>query len=130
MQMVRSAAMGRTLEAPAAGPADIFCPRYHHAIELIGRRWTGAVLRVLIAGPRRFNELLAAVPGLSDRLLSERLRELEAEELVVRHVVPGPPVKVEYELTPRGHELEPAVRAIGAWAEKWLPLPAGSELEV
>jgi DNA-binding HxlR family transcriptional regulator len=100
-----------------------FCPRYHHAMELIGRRWTGAILRVLINGPQRFNALLAEVPGLSDRLLSERLRELEAEGLVVRHVLPGPPVRVEYELTERGHDLEQVIRAISAWAEKWLPLP-------
>lgn len=100
-----------------------FCPRYHHAMELIGRRWTGAILRVLINGPQRFNALLAEVPGLSDRLLSERLRELEAEGLVARHVLPGPPVRVEYELTERGHDLEQVIRAISTWAEKWLPLP-------
>lgn len=102
-------------------PLPGFCPRYHHAVELIGRRWSGAILRVLISGPRRFHELLAAVPGLSDRLLSERLRELEAEGLVIRRVLPGPPVKVQYELTEAGHDLEVAVRAIAAWAEKWLP---------
>lgn len=100
-----------------------FCPRYHHAMELIGRRWTGAILRVLINGPHRFNELLRTVPGLSDRLLSERLSELEAEGLVLRQVLPGPPVRVEYSLSERGHDLEQVIRAIAAWAEKWLPLP-------
>ena len=98
-----------------------FCPRFHHAVELVGRRWTGAIVRALIAGPRRFNELLATVPGLSDRLLSERLRELEAENLVRRMVDPGPPVAVRYELTCAGHELEPAMTALGRWAEKWIP---------
>lgn len=102
-----------------------FCPRYHHAMELIGRRWTGAILRVLINGPQRFNALLAEVPGLSDRLLSERLRELETEGLVVRHVLPGPPVRVEYELTERGQDLEQVIRSISSWAEKWLPPPQG-----
>lgn len=100
-----------------------FCPRYHQAMELIGRRWTGAILRVLINSPHRFSELLATIPGLSDRLLSERLRELEAEGLVIRHVLPGPPVRVEYSLTERGHDLEEVIRAISAWAEKWLPVP-------
>ena len=100
-----------------------FCPRYHQAMELIGRRWTGAILRVLINGPHRFSELLATIPGLSDRLLSERLRELEAERLVTRHVLPGPPVRVEYSLTERGHDLEQVIRAISTWAEKWLPAP-------
>ena len=103
-----------------------FCPRYHHAMELIGRRWTGAILRVLINGPQRFNALLTEVPGLSDRLLSERLRELEAEGLVARHVLPGPPVRVEYELTERGQDLDRVIRAISAWAEKWLPPPQHS----
>jgi DNA-binding HxlR family transcriptional regulator len=97
-----------------------FCPRFHRAVELIGRRWTGAVIRALVGGPLRFNELLATVPGLSDRLLSERLRELEREHIVHREVSPGPPVRVEYGLTERGAELEPAIRAIAAWAERWI----------
>jgi DNA-binding HxlR family transcriptional regulator len=110
----------------AAGPTSplgAFCPRYHRAIELIGRRWSGAILRVLLPGPRRFNEILAAVPSLSDRLLSERLRELEAEGVVERHVEPGPPVRVAYRLTAMGQELEPVIRDIAGWAEKWLPAP-------
>lgn len=115
------------LQTLTASDADVphlseFCPRYHHAMELIGRRWTGAILRVLINGPHRFNELLATVPGLSDRLLSERLRELEAEGLVVRHVLAGPPVRVEYSLSERGNDLQQVIRAIATWAEKWLPL--------
>lgn len=80
-------------------------------------------MRVLIEGPRRFNELLVAVPGLSDRLLSERLRELESQGLVSRRVLTGPPIKVEYELTESGRDLEAAVKAIGTWAEKWIPAP-------
>jgi DNA-binding HxlR family transcriptional regulator len=104
-------------------PMSAYCPRFHHAVELIGRRWTGPVIRVLIGGPRRFNELLATVPGLSDRLLTERLKELEVEGLVVRRVLPGPPVGVEYELTPQGHELEPVMCDLATWAEKWLPGP-------
>ena len=100
-----------------------FCPRFHQAVELIGKRWTGAILRLLFTGPHRFNEVLAGVPGLSDRLLSERLRELEAEELVVRHVFTGPPIRSEYELTERGRDLEPVIRDISTWAEKWIELP-------
>ncbi|MEA2683980.1 MAG: hypothetical protein QOK05_2308 [Chloroflexota bacterium] len=113
--------------AVEAGPQPAitaFCPRYHVAVELIGKRWSGAILRVLFTGPHRFNEILAGVPGLSDRLLSERLRELEAEELVVRHVFAGPPIRSEYELTERGRDLETVIRDIAAWAEKWLDLPA------
>lgn len=103
------------------------CPRYHRAIELVGKRWTGAIIRVLLGGPRRFNELLAAVPGVSDRLLTERLRELESEGLISRRVEPGSPVKVVYELTCAGHELQEPLIALGHWAEKWLALEPGGE---
>jgi DNA-binding HxlR family transcriptional regulator len=97
-----------------------FCPRFHRAVELIGRRWTGAILRALMGGPQRFNELLAIVPNLSDRLLSERLRELEAEGLVRREVASGPPVSVHYELTSSGRALQPVMDGLGAWAERFI----------
>src|SRR5437867_1651716 len=84
-----------------------FCPRFHHAVELIGRRWSGAILNAMLPGSQCFNELLATVPGLSDRLLTERLRELEVEGLVRRSVIPGPPVRVSYEMTEAGKDLEP-----------------------
>ncbi|MBC5824819.1 MAG: helix-turn-helix transcriptional regulator [Candidatus Eremiobacteraeota bacterium] len=107
-------------QGTSKGRLSGFCPRFHHAVELVGRRWTGAILRALIAGPRRFNELLHTVPGLSDRLLSERLRELEAEGLLGRSVAAGPPVSVHYELTKAGHSLEPVIEAISEWAERWI----------
>jgi len=97
------------------------CPRYHRAIELIGRRWTGAVIRVLLSGPRRFNEILANIPGISDRLLTERLRELEQAEIVHRDVETGSPVRVTYALTTMGRDLEGPLGEIGRWAEQWLP---------
>ncbi|MFY9553972.1 MAG: helix-turn-helix domain-containing protein [Blastocatellia bacterium] len=99
-----------------------FCPRFHHAVELIGRRWSGAILNAMLPGPQCFNELLAIVPGLSDRLLTERLRELEAEGLVLRRVLPGPPVRVSYEMTEAGKDLEPVIRALGKWAERWVKI--------
>lgn len=99
------------------------CPRYHHAVELIGKRWTGAIVRTLMPGPRRFNELLAGIPGISDRLLTERLRELEAENIVRREVRPESPVRVIYELTQSGRELAPALDEIARWAERWIDLP-------
>jgi len=100
------------------------CPRFHRAVELIGRRWTGAIVRLLLTGPHRFNELLAAIPGISDRLLTERLRELEHEELIVRRVEPGSPVKVIYELTCAGAELKETLDALGRWAERWIGISA------
>lgn len=99
------------------------CWQYHEAIEFIGRRWMGAILFVLMRGPHRFNELLAAIPGISDRLLTQRLRELEEQGLVVRHVVASSPVRVEYELTEAGRDLEEVVLAILNWGYKWLPAP-------
>ena len=96
------------------------CPLYHEAVELVGRRWTGAILRVMMDGPMRFSEIAQAVPELSDRLLSERMKELEARGIVERSVLPGPPVRVEYELSTMGHELEPALAEIQRWANRWL----------
>jgi DNA-binding HxlR family transcriptional regulator len=97
------------------------CAQFQRAIEFIGRRWNGAILFALLNGPCRFNELLAKVPNLSDRLLTERLRELEAAGLLTRAVHPGPPVRVVYELTQAGHDLSDIVHGIMAWAHKWMP---------
>jgi len=102
-----------------------FCPRFHRAIELVGRRWTGAIIRILLGGPRRFSEIAAGVPGLSDRLLAERLRELEAEGVLERVVDTGTPVRVEYELTKAGAELDATIRALATWAERWVDPPVG-----
>lgn len=96
------------------------CSRFHHAVELIGKRWTGAIISSMLTRPLCFNEFLSAVPGLSDRLLTERLRELEGEGLVRRTVIAGPPVRVSYELTESGADLEPAIEALGKWAERWV----------
>lgn len=93
------------------------CAHYHRAVELIGKRWTGAILFVLLEnGPMRFSEIGHSIPDLSDRLLSERMKELEAEGIVRRTVGDGSPVKVEYALTGKGEGLEPAVRALKVWA--------------
>jgi DNA-binding HxlR family transcriptional regulator len=101
------------------------CAKFHHAVELIGGRWTGALIHLLMNGRLRFAELRTAVPEISDRMLSERLRELETEGIVERIVVPDTPVRVEYELTEKGHALEQALAAVGKWAERWVtdPLP-------
>jgi len=95
------------------------CPHFHAAIELIGKRWTGAILCALTEGPLRFGELARAVPGLSDRLLSQRLRELEDEGLVERMVESATPVRVTYSLTRKGAELRPAIGELKQWARRW-----------
>jgi DNA-binding HxlR family transcriptional regulator len=99
--------------------ANSVCPHFHAAIELIGRRWTGAILIALTDGPLRFGELGKTVPGLSDRLLSQRLRELEEEGLVERTVEPDAPVRVSYALTKKGAELRPAINEVRDWARRW-----------
>ena len=96
------------------------CPLYHQAAELIGRRWTAAIVRALADGAVRFVDLRGAVPGVSDRMLSERLKELEAEGLVVRQVYPEHPVRIEYRLTEKGADLGAVMQAIGVWAQRWL----------
>jgi DNA-binding HxlR family transcriptional regulator len=95
------------------------CPDFHAAVELIGRRWAGAILWALADRPGYFADIAAAVPGLSDRLLSRRLRELEAEGLVARSVHPGAPARVSYALTEKGRALEPMLRELRAWAKRW-----------
>ena len=89
-------------------------------MELIGKRWSGAIVLVLLDGPLHFSGIRQLVPELSDRLLSERLKELEAEGIVEREVLDGAPVRVEYRLTEKGRALEPAVRALKSWAREWL----------
>ena len=106
------------------------CARFHRAIELIGSRWTGAILQTLLQGKTRYASIRAAVPEITDRMLSERLRLLEAEELVVRTVVPESPVRVEYELSEKGHELQSALHEIARWAERWILLPGETEIHV
>ncbi|MGH6978602.1 MAG: winged helix-turn-helix transcriptional regulator [Brevundimonas sp.] len=96
-----------------------FCPDFHKAVELIGRRWSGAILRVMLAGASRFTDHRCAFPVISDRMLSERLKELEAAGIVTRHVYAETPVRVEYLLTTKGGALEKVVNAIAEWADEW-----------
>ena len=96
-------------------------PHLHEAVELIGRRWTGAILAVLIeGGTMRFSEICAAVPQLSDRLLSERMKELEARGMVERRVVDAAPVRVQYTITEMGRALGPTLAELQGWAQRWL----------
>lgn len=102
------------------------CPRYQAAVEVLGKRWTGLIIRVLLARPRRFTEMTNIIDGLSDRLLSERLKELESLGIVDRHVHPETPVRIEYDLSDKGHELEQVVEAIQRWADCWEPETVGA----
>jgi DNA-binding HxlR family transcriptional regulator len=98
------------------------CARFHQAVELIGGRWTGAIIQTLLRGKTRYALIKAAIPDITDRMLSERLRSLECEELVTRKVSPQSPIRVEYELTEKGRSLQAALKELSAWAERWISL--------
>jgi DNA-binding HxlR family transcriptional regulator len=117
---VRSRGPAEHAKSAEAGPGarPPCCSLYHRAIELVGKRWTGAILLVLLDGPLHFSGIRQLVPELSDRLLSERLKELEAEGVVERRVLDGAPVRVEYSLTAKGRALEPALKALKDWARE------------
>ena len=108
-----------TVDRPEARPAC--CPHFHRAVELVGKRWTGAILYVLLHARARCGsrEIAHAVPDLSDRLLSERMKELERCGIVDRTVAATSPISVEYALTDRGRELEPALAELKDWADRW-----------
>lgn len=99
---------------------DQMCPRFEKASELLGKKWTGLILRTLMGGPKRFSDFREQVPDLSDRLLSERLSELEAAGLVTRYVHQTKPVLIEYILTDKGRALEPVMVAMQEWADVWI----------
>ena len=100
---------------------DDYCPRYERAMSIISKRWTGLIIRALLAGSCRFNSISSYVPGLSDRLLSERLKELESEGIIERRVYPETPVRIEYVLTGKGRELRTIVEVVQVWADRWVP---------
>jgi DNA-binding HxlR family transcriptional regulator len=103
------------------------CSRFHRASELIGRRWTGAIIFVLLKSRCRFATLRDAIPDITDRMLSDRLQELESEGIVERTVIPEAPVRVEYALTRKGRALGSAIEAISIWADKWLDVDLKSD---
>ncbi len=98
------------------------CPKYEKAAAILGKRWTSLIIRALMEGPRRFNELLKMVDSVSDRLLTERLRELETEGLLIRTVYPESPVRIEYSLTPKGQAMQDVAKAIQVWADAWIEI--------
>lgn len=96
------------------------CPKFEATLTLIGKRWTGLIIRVLLSGDKRFKEIKEFIPELSDRMLTERLKELEAAGVLSRHVYPEMPVRIEYALTEKGRNLEPILNEIQNWAERWM----------
>ena len=95
------------------------CEHFQRAAELIGKRWNPQVVRALQSGATRFTDIRDTIPQISDALLSERLKELEAEDVVTRTVTPDTPVRIDYRLTDRGRDLTKVVDELGRWAERW-----------
>lgn len=109
--------MAQDLEQPV-------CQHFQRAADLVGKRWVPQLIRVLLTGPARYTDLKAGIPQISDHLLSERLKELEADDIVVREVTPSIPVRIEYRLTDRGQDLASVIGELAAWAERWTDEPA------
>ncbi|TCP19294.1 HxlR family transcriptional regulator [Scopulibacillus darangshiensis] len=103
------------------------CPRFESAFEILGKRWTGLIIRVMLSGPQRFKDIAKNIPHLSDRVLTGRLKELEADGIVIRHVYPETPVRIEYELTEKGRDLKHVMDAVQAWASDWIEMDEPEE---
>lgn len=95
------------------------CPKFENAFELLGKRWTGLIIRTLLSGKKRFSDIAEAIPNMSARMLTERFKELESQGIVIRRVYPETPVRIEYELTEKGRDLQEVMDQIQKWAEKW-----------
>ncbi|WP_279630110.1 winged helix-turn-helix transcriptional regulator [Paenibacillus protaetiae] len=96
------------------------CPKYEAASDILGKKWTGRLIRVLLGGPKRFKEIKEQIPEMSDKMLTDRMKELEAEGIIKRTVYPEMPVRIEYELTLKGKELQPVIETIQKWGEAWM----------
>ncbi|NIK70152.1 MULTISPECIES: winged helix-turn-helix transcriptional regulator [unclassified Paenibacillus] len=96
------------------------CPKYEAAADILGKKWTGLIIRVMLGGPKRFKEIKEQIPEMSDKMLTDRMKELESQSIVKRTVYPEMPVRIEYELTPKGRELQPVIESIQSWGEQWM----------
>ncbi|MGO5074942.1 winged helix-turn-helix transcriptional regulator [Clostridium sporogenes] len=95
------------------------CPKFENAFELLGKKWTGLIIRTLLSGRKRFSDISEAIPNMSARILTERFKELEEDEIIIRTVYPETPVRIEYELTEKGSDLQAVMDEVQKWAEKW-----------
>lgn len=96
------------------------CPKFESAFVLLGKRWNGLIIRVLLDGPKRFSDISNLIPQISDKILSERFKELETEGIIKRKVYPETPVRIEYEITDKGIALKPVMDEVQKWAEAWI----------
>ncbi|MFD2670455.1 winged helix-turn-helix transcriptional regulator [Marinicrinis sediminis] len=96
------------------------CPKVEGSYQIISKKWTGLIIHVLMNGPKHFNEIHTCIPNLSNRMLTERIKELEDHAIIVRNVITERPIRSEYALTEKGKELGEALSSINQWAEKWM----------
>jgi DNA-binding HxlR family transcriptional regulator len=96
------------------------CPKFELAFELLGKRWTGLIIRSLQDGPKRYKDISQIISGMSDRMITERFKELEEAGIVKRNVYPEKPVRIEYELTEKGKALSPVMDEVQNWANNWV----------
>ncbi|MDQ0060798.1 DNA-binding HxlR family transcriptional regulator [Paenibacillus harenae] len=96
------------------------CPKYEAAADILGKKWTGRIIRVLLGGPKRFKEIKEQIPEMSDKMLTDRMKELESQNIINRNVYPEMPVRIEYDLTDKGRELQPVIESIQKWGEEWM----------
>ncbi len=96
------------------------CPRFETAFSFLGKRWNGLIIQSLMSGPKRFKDISNLIPMMSDKMLSERMKDLEASGILIRQVYPETPVRIEYELTEKGRALKPVMEQIQNWAEHWV----------
>lgn len=96
------------------------CPRFEAAFCILGKRWNGLLIQALLSGPKRFKDISRVIPAMSDKMLSERMKDMEAVGIVVRNVFPETPIRIEYTLTDKGLAFQPVMDAIAEWAEQWV----------
>lgn len=105
------------------------CPKFEKAISLLSQRWMGLVIYQLLLGTQRFSEIQSAI-GISGKVLSDRLKDLESQGIVKRQVFPETPVIIEYSLTEKGHAMEPVLKEIENWSQLWVPSEDDSSSEL
>jgi DNA-binding HxlR family transcriptional regulator len=101
----------------------VVCPSVENAFALLGRKWAGLIIHVLAGGPMHFCDLEKAIPSVSARMITERVKDLEASGIVQRTVFTGTPVRVTYRLSEKGRALIPVMKGIEAWARTWSAAP-------
>jgi len=117
-EVIEETEAARGILSPVEGEVGTVCRHFQRAAEILGRRWNPQIISVLLAGSARFGEIRDRVPGISDNLLAERLRQLEDDGIVRRTLRDERPIRIEYSLTEEGMGLEQAIAALARWAER------------